>query len=124
MCPEKGIPTAIRAARRAGVGCRHSSGVWGAPQHGGTDHCALRALWDGGGGAGQAWPEGPSKATPEVMAIIAEGASMPGVRLREEVGRRTGAWLSVGHIYALAAPFRSRQLDLGETDTSAPTKLM
>jgi transposase len=65
-------------------------------------------------------PKRPSKATPEVMAIIAEGAAMPGARLREEVGRRTGVWLSVGHIYALAAPYRSRQLDLGETDAPAP----
>ena len=65
-------------------------------------------------------PKRPSKATPEVMAIIAEAASMPGVALREQVGRRTGVWLSVGHIYALAAPYRSRQLDLGETDTPGP----
>lgn len=64
-------------------------------------------------------PKRPSKATPEVMAVIAESPTMPGARLREEVGRRTGVWLSVGHVYALASPYRSRQLDLAETDTSA-----
>ena len=64
-------------------------------------------------------PKAPSKATPEVMGVIAQSASMPGARLREVVGQRTGVWLSVGHIYALAAPYRSRQLDLGETGTAA-----
>lgn len=65
-------------------------------------------------------PRRPSKVTAEVMAVIAEGASMPGARLRVEVGRRTGVWLSVGHIYALGGPYRSRQLDLGQMAAAAP----
>jgi len=60
-------------------------------------------------------PKGPWKATAGVNEIIAAHAELPGKALQELVGRQTGTWLSLSHIYGLAAPYKPRQLQLEGT---------
>jgi transposase len=60
-------------------------------------------------------PRGPSKLTPEVVAVIAERAGeLPGWRLRDLVAERTGVSLSLSYVLRLAAEHRGAQLDLGD----------
>lgn len=63
-------------------------------------------------------PKGPSKVTPEVMAIIAAGADLPGRDLRERITEATGVTLSLPHVYQLAAVHRARQLELVDDGAS------
>jgi transposase len=64
-------------------------------------------------------PKGPSKATSEVLAVIAEHAgALTGRALVEVVAERTGVRLSVSHVLALAAEQRGRQLALLDDEQS------
>ena len=62
-------------------------------------------------------PKGPSKATPEVLAVIAEHAeTMSGWQLVAVVAERTGVKLSLSYVQHLASLRRGRQLELAGRD--------
>ena len=81
-----------------------------------------RQLADGGLAAvvpAKRGPKGPSKASAQVLAVIAEHAGrLTGRELVEVVAERTGVRLSVSHVLALAAGQRDRQLALLDDEHS------
>ncbi len=65
-------------------------------------------------------PKGPSKVTDEVMAVVAEHATLPGRQLRDRIAQETGVRLSLPYVYQLAAAHRAAaapQLGIGTGDT-------
>jgi transposase len=54
-------------------------------------------------------PKGAWKATGDVMVVIASNATLPRKALQELVGKQTGTWLSLSHIYELASAYKPAQ---------------
>lgn len=66
-------------------------------------------------------PRGPSKVTDEVIALVAEQATLPGRQLRELIEQRTGVRLSLPYVYQLAAAHRAPAPPLGvDADGAQP----
>ena len=57
-------------------------------------------------------PKGAWKAKGDVMEVIAANATLPRKALQELVGKQTGTWLSLSHIYGLASAYQPAQLGL------------
>ncbi|MGH9008561.1 MAG: putative transposase [Acidimicrobiia bacterium] len=64
-------------------------------------------------------PKGPSKVTPEVMAVVAAHAHLSGRELRDRIADATGVRLSVPYVYQLAAAHRPGQGQLVSDGTGA-----
>ncbi len=57
-------------------------------------------------------PKGPSKVTPQVMAVIASHADLPRKELSRRITDQTGVSLSLAYVHQLARAHRARQLCL------------
>jgi transposase len=63
-------------------------------------------------------PKGPSKVTPEVIAIIAANAHLPRRELQKRITETTGVSLSLPYVHELAAAHRARQLEFADGDAT------
>jgi transposase len=63
-------------------------------------------------------PKGPSKATPEVIELIAANADLPRRELRARIIEATGVSLSLPYVHELAAAHRARQLELADSEAT------